>query len=90
MFVNITLTGSKPYSRTSPEDKKFRKKEQNKNAATRYRMKKKAEVEEILGEERNLAKGNEGLDVKVEDLQREIKYLKGLMRDLFKAKGLIN
>lgn len=53
-------------------------------------MKKKAEVDEILGEERGLAKENEGLDSRIEDLQREIKYLKGLMRDLFKAKGLIN
>lgn len=81
---------SKPYSRVSGEDKKSRKKEQNKNAATRYRMKKKAEVEEILEEERGLQKQNEDLDNKIGDLQREIKYLKGLMRDLFRAKGLIN
>lgn len=80
----------KPYSRTSTEDKKSRKKEQNKNAATRYRLKKKAEVEEILEEERNLQKKNEELENKIGDVQREIKYLKGLMRDLFKAKGLIN
>lgn len=81
---------SKPYLRTPTEDKKSRKKEQNKNAATRYRMKKKAEVEEILEEERGLMKKNEELENKIGDVQREIKYLKGLMRDLFKAKGLIN
>ncbi|XP_044270855.1 activating transcription factor of chaperone [Tribolium madens] len=81
---------AKPYSRTSPVDKKSRKKEQNKNAATRYRMKKKAEVEVILSEEKQLTMKNEELDTKINDLQREIKYLKGLMRDLFKAKGLIN
>ncbi|EEZ99481.1 activating transcription factor of chaperone [Tribolium castaneum] len=81
---------AKPYSRTSPVDKKSRKKEQNKNAATRYRMKKKAEVEVILSEEKQLSMKNEELDAKINDLQREIKYLKGLMRDLFKAKGLIN
>lgn len=81
---------SKPYSRTPTEEKKSRKKEQNKNAATRYRLKKKAEVEEILEEERNLMKQNEDLENKIGDVQREIKYLKGLMRDLFKAKGLIN
>lgn len=81
---------SKPYSRVSPEDKKSRKKEQNKNAATRYRLKKKAEVEEILNEERSIQKDNEELGTKVSDLQREIRYLKGLMRDLFKAKGLIH
>jgi cyclic AMP-dependent transcription factor ATF-4 len=81
---------SKPYSRTSPVDKKSRKKEQNKNAATRYRMKKKAEVEVILTEEKGLSMKNDDLELKIKDMQREIKYLKGLMRDLFKAKGLIN
>lgn len=78
------------YTKGAPEEKKFRKKEQNKNAATRYRMKKKAEVEVILTEERQLLKHHDDLDNKIVDLQREIKYLKGLMRDLFKAKGLIN
>lgn len=79
----------KPYSRVGPEDKKSRKKEQNKNAATRYRMKKKAEIEEILGEEKVLLDHKTDLEAKVCDVQREIKCLKGLMRDLFRAKGLI-
>jgi len=72
------------------EDKKVRKKEQNKNAATRYRMKKKAEIEEILAIEKTLIDRNSELGGQLNDLNREIKYLKGLMRDLFKAKGLIN
>lgn len=80
---------SKPYSR-NVEEKKSRKKEQNKNAATRYRQKKKAEIAEIMEEERHLQKQNEELENNISDIQREIKYLKGLMRDLFKAKGLIN
>lgn len=79
----------KPYHRGNPEDKKSRKKEQNKNAATRYRMKKKAEVEVILTEERQVQLDNEKLTEEISDLQREVRYLKGLMRDLFKAKGLI-
>ncbi|XP_020285020.1 activating transcription factor of chaperone-like isoform X2 [Pseudomyrmex gracilis] len=79
----------KPYSRSSLEDKKVRKKEQNKNAATRYRQKKKQEIKEIQGEERELADHNEKLKTQVKDLQREIGYLKGLMRDLLKAKGLL-
>lgn len=79
----------KPYCRPSVEDKKVRKKEQNKNAATRYRQKKKQEIKEILGEEQGLADHNDKLKNQVKDLQREIGYLKGLMRDLFKAKGLI-
>lgn len=81
---------SKPYCKSAPEEKKVRKKEQNKNAATRYRLKKKAEVEEILTEEKILLNTNSDLKNNITDLQREIKYLKGLMRDLFKAKGLIN
>jgi cyclic AMP-dependent transcription factor ATF-4 len=80
---------AKPYSRPSVEDKRVRKKEQNKNAATRYRQKKKQEIKQILGEEQELANRNEKLQTQVKDLQREIGYLKGLMRDLFKAKGLI-
>lgn len=79
----------KPYSRPTIEDKKVRKKEQNKNAATRYRQKKKQEIKDILGEEQELTEYNEKLQGQVKDLQREIGYLKGLMRDLFKAKGLI-
>lgn len=78
----------KPYSR-SVDDRRSRKKEQNKNAATRYRQKKKAEIEVLLNEEQNLRQRHSELGDKCSDLQREIRYLKGLMRDLFKAKGLI-
>jgi len=81
---------SRPYSKNVHEDKKVRKKEQNKNAATRYRMKKKAEIEVVLSTEKALQDKNTELGSKITDLHREIKYLKGLMRDLFKAKGLIN
>lgn len=78
----------KPYSR-SVDDRRSRKKEQNKNAATRYRQKKKAEIEVLLTEEQNLRQRHSELGDKCSDLQREIRYIKGLMRDLFKAKGLI-
>lgn len=81
--------GTKPYSRPVIEEKRMRKKEQNKNAATRYRQKKKAEIEEILTEEKGLEEKNADLQLKISDLSREIKYLKGLMRDLFRAKGLM-
>lgn len=80
---------TKPYSRTAPEEKRQRKKEQNKNAATRYRLKKKAEIEEILSEEKGLISQNEKLKTDLSELAREIKYLKSLMRDVFKAKGLL-
>lgn len=79
----------KPYERHAGPDRRSRKKEQNKNAATRYRQKKKAEVEVLLSEESTLRLHHTDLGNKCADLQREIRYLKGLMRDLFKAKGLI-
>lgn len=78
----------KPYSRGG-DDRRSRKKEQNKNAATRYRQKKKAEIEVLLNEEHSLRQRHSELGTKRADLQREIRYLKGLMRELFKAKGLI-
>lgn len=84
-----TSNHSRRRSTVNVEEKRLRKKEQNKNAATRYRMKKKAEVEEILGEEKGLQDENSELQQKVSDLSREIKYLKGLMRDMLKAKGTI-
>lgn len=77
----------KPYARG--DDRRSRKKEQNKNAATRYRQKKKAEIEVLLGEEQQLRARHGELGSRCADLQREIRYLKSLMRDLFKAKGLI-
>lgn len=79
---------TRPYGR-GVEDKKSRKKEQNKNAATRYRQKKKAEIEEILIEENQLRDINEELKSKSADIGREIRYLKSLMREVYKAKGLI-
>lgn len=80
---------SKPYA-VAADDRRLRKKEQNKNAATRYRQKKKAEVEEILTEERILEIKNNKLREQLSEIGREVKYLKGLMRDLCRAKGLIN
>lgn len=83
-------TKKKRLYRRSPEDRTYRKKEQNKNAANRYRQKKKVEIEIILDEERGLLKVNEELQLKLSDIKREIKYLKGLMRELYQAKGLLN
>lgn len=71
------------------EEKKSRKKEQNKNAATRYRQKKKAEIEEILIVESKLRERNEELKFKSLDLGREIRCMKNLMRELYQSKGLI-
>lgn len=70
-------------------NKKDRKKLQNKNAAIRYRQKKKDEALGIKSEEQVLEEHNSSLKTKVDDLEREIKYMKGLMQDIYKAKGLL-
>lgn len=77
-------------NRRTLEDRQSRKKEQNKTAANRYRLKKKAEIEILLDEERELQKRNETLQSQYDEVGREVKYIKSLLRELFKAKGLIN
>lgn len=77
-------------NRRSPEDRQSRKKEQNKSAANRYRLKKKAEIEILLDEERDLIKRNEILQSQYQEVGREVKYIKSLLRELFWAKGLVN
>lgn len=84
----VSKKRSRGYGR-NPEEKKSRKKEQNKNAATRYRIKKKQEVEVIMDEEKILMDRNKKLTVAYKDTKREVKYLKSLLRDLFKARGFI-
>lgn len=75
--------------RPSIEDKKVRKKEQNKNAATRYRQKKKQEIKVIEDEERELTIINESLKNRKIEMKRNVKYLKGLLREFYRAKGEI-
>jgi len=69
-------------------NKKDRKKLQNKNAAIRYRNKKKEEAMSIVGEEKDLEEKNETLKTKVGDLQREISYMKNLLDEICTAKGI--
>lgn len=76
-------------NRRTLEDRQSRKKEQNKSAANRYRQKKKAEIEILQDEERELQKQNDKLQTQYNDISREVKYIKSLLRDAFKAKGLI-
>jgi hypothetical protein len=85
---------AKPYARTGgrtkkPEDRKERKKLQNKNAATRYRIKKKAEEDVLLMQEDELISQNKELQGKVDDLANEIRIIKGLLRDHCKRLGIL-
>ncbi|CAD6185437.1 unnamed protein product [Caenorhabditis auriculariae] len=63
-------------------EKRERKKAQNRLAATRYREKKKKEKELKLDKISVLSKTNGILKNKVSDLEREIQYLKKLMKEI--------
>jgi len=77
-----TKKRTRPYGR-GIEDRKIRKKEQNKNAATRYRQKKKLEMEVVLTEEQKLEQRNQDLKRKLSECQREAKYLRRLIREFY-------
>lgn len=75
----------KPARVRSPQQKK-RKREQNKDAATRYRVKKREEQESIQTELCGLEKENVELKDKVASISKEIEYLKNLMLEVCKNK----
>ena len=82
---------STPYPKRRPSksktpQQKEKKKHQNRNAASRYRNKKKDELNELFEEARSLEEANKTLGDKVDSLTKEIDYLKGLMLDVIKAK----
>lgn len=65
-------------------EKKLKKMEQNKTAATRYRHKKRIEQELLSTELEELEKKNGELTEKAEAISREIKYLRDLMEEVRK------
>lgn len=90
-------TKSEPTATTSPSakvksvsgapkvvEKKLKKMEQNKTAATRYRQKKRVEQELLGTEMEELEKRNHELKEKAESISREIQYLKDLMEEVRK------
>ncbi|XP_068717136.1 cyclic AMP-dependent transcription factor ATF-4-like [Montipora capricornis] len=78
-------TKEKPAKVRSPQQKK-RKREQNKDAATWYRIKKRDEQNSIQKELSGLEKENVDLKEKVTSLSKEIEYLKNLMLEVCKTK----
>lgn len=74
---------------SSVQDRKQRKRDQNKNAATRYRERKRQEQLERKGEETALEEKNRTLNDKVNQISREIDYLKELMIEVYRIKGVI-
>lgn len=76
-----------PKVKSEKLDKKLKKMEQNKTAATRYRQKKRAEQEALTGECKELEKKNEALKERADSLAKEIQYLKDLIEEVRKARG---
>uniref|UniRef100_A0A2I3RYB4 BZIP domain-containing protein n=1 Tax=Pan troglodytes TaxID=9598 RepID=A0A2I3RYB4_PANTR len=68
-------------------DKKLKKMEQNKTAATGYRQKKRVEQEALTGECKELEKKNEALKERADSLAKEIQYLKDLIEEVRKTRG---
>lgn len=81
---------AKPYEKpkVKTEEKKQRKMAQNKAAATRYRQKKRQEAELVNNECDELEGKNKTLKDKVEQMTNEIQYLKNLLTEVYKAKGM--
>lgn len=93
--ATIEKSRNAPYTKqtstreSKAQERKLRKKQQNKDAALRYRQKKKAECNKELTECEKLENRNKELREKVDSMTREIDYLKSLMAEVYKAKGLI-
>jgi hypothetical protein len=82
-----TYTGKLPGRKVyKSQEAKERKMSQNRTAALRYRQKKKGELSVMEQEADELEETNGKLRTKVEDMRREIDYLKNLMLDVIKAK----
>nr|XP_061791839.1 cyclic AMP-dependent transcription factor ATF-4-like [Nerophis lumbriciformis] len=65
-------------------EKKLKKMEQNKTAATRYRQKKRVEQEQLTVEREALETRNRELAERADAISREIQYLKDLMEEVRK------
>jgi cell division protein FtsB len=63
-------------------EKRLRKKEQNKTAALRYRVKKRDEHGSVMSEYDQLERRNVELRTKVAEMTKEVDYLKGLIEEI--------
>lgn len=75
---------------TTRETKRERKKEQNKQAALRYRHKKKLEDNELQAQIDAEEERQQQLKAKYSNLKQELTYLKKIMREVFIAKGVVS
>jgi len=88
--VRVILAEGVPTASTPrPKDRRERKKVQNKEAAARYRIKKRMEEKVLSDEVADLESKQRKLQAKHDDLQSEIKYLKSLMCEILTKKGIM-
>ena len=73
----------------SVQERRERKREQNKNAATRYRERKRKEMANREGQLQALKDKNTSLKDETNRVNREIDYLRELLVEVYKLKGLI-
>ncbi|XP_017337776.1 cyclic AMP-dependent transcription factor ATF-4 [Ictalurus punctatus] len=85
--IDVTGKVKTVSGKTKPVDKKLKKMEQNKTAATRYRQKKRVEQETLNAECMELEKRNNALAEKADSISREIQYLKDLLEEVRSAKN---
>lgn len=81
----VTTKSEKPPKREAAKQKK---RHQNREAALRYRLKKRAEKESTNGELNSLMDRNEFLKNQRSNLASEIAYLKGLLSEVHKKKQI--
>ena len=74
--------GETKKSKLSPVERKVRKKDQNKNAAEKYRIKKKTERDRLLDRHAKLKGSNHGLKLELDNLSYQVQQLKQLFVDV--------
>ncbi|KAK3705196.1 hypothetical protein QZH41_013987, partial [Actinostola sp. cb2023] len=83
---------TRPHSKQSPKPKvktpaqKQRKRVQNKDAATRYRVKKRSEQDVLFQEAEKIEEENTKLRDQVASIGKELEYLKNLMLEVYQTK----
>lgn len=84
----INSRGRKPAKKslTHIRDKALRKKEQNKTAATRYRLKKKKELVVTLNEEEQLQQVHDELSKQKDKITSEVRMIRNLLREMLQAR----
>jgi len=79
-------TSPQPTKRVKTPAQKQRKRVQNKDAATRYRVKKRSEQDLLFDAAEKAEKENNELKEQVASINKEIEYLKNLMIEVYKTK----